>query len=403
MVRTSVIRAGTGPRSARLAPGFASLSSSPWRTIGLSAVAVVAGLLLYERRRSPPPPRPDATAVQLDTVASGLEVPWALAVASSDRLFVTERAGRIRLVDHGVLRPQAWASVAVADDGECGLMGIALAPDYARSRQVYVVATVRAAGGLVNRVLRFTDDGATGRDPRTVVDGIPAAPLHAGDAIAFGPDGALYVATGDAREPARAADERSLAGKILRYTRDGTVPADNPGGASPVYALGLRNGQGLAWNPEGTLFATEHGPSGFSNERMRSGHDEINVIVPGGNYGWPAAVGAAHERGLLDPLVSWTPAIAPSGLAVYTGAEFPDWRGDLFVGALAGGQLRRLHLERLAAGWRVAGETTIVTGTGRVRAVAMGPDGFLYFTTSNRDGRGAPRPGDDHVFRLRKR
>jgi glucose/arabinose dehydrogenase len=163
--------------------------------------------------------------------------------------------------------------------------------------------------------------------------------------------------------------------------------------------------QGLAWSETKQLFATEHGPSGFPNERLRRGNDELNAIVAGGNYGWPSVAGMGGSRRYRQPLVAWSPAIAPSGLAVYSGDEFPEWKGNVFVGALSGEQLRRIVLERVAGGgWRVVGQTSLFTNLGRVRAVAMAPDGHLYFTVTNRDGRGDPRSTDDRLFRVvRKR
>ncbi|MBC7791635.1 MAG: PQQ-dependent sugar dehydrogenase [Anaerolineae bacterium] len=342
------------------------------------------------------------TAVVLDTVAQGLEVPWALAFDPEGRIFVTERPGRIRVVEKGVLQPQPWATLAVRATGEAGLMGIALAPDFASSRQVYVVGTFPAGDDeLVNRVLRLTEKDGRGGEPTTIVNELPASRFHSGDAIAFGPDGMLYVATGDAQDPGDAQDRQSLAGKILRYKPDGGIPDDNPVRGSPIYAIGLRNPQGLAWDAgTGQLFATDHGPSGFPNERFRHDQDELNAIVAGANYGWPRVSGRDDNRRFVQPLAEWTPGIAPSGLALYTGSHAP-WRGNAFVGALKGEQLRRLVLERSANGWGVTGEAPLFAGEiGRIRAVAMGPDGHLYFTTSNRDGRGEVRRGDDNIFRI---
>lgn len=346
--------------------------------------------------------------VSLDTVARGLEVPWALAFAPDGRIFVTERPGRIRVIEGGVLRSEPWATVPVAAQGEAGLMGIALAPDFTSSHRVFVVGSFEAGGKLVNRVLQFRDSGGRGRDQKVLVDGIPSAPNHAGDAVAFGPDGMLYVATGDARTPSVAQEMSSLGGKILRYTPDGRIPSDNPTPGSPVFALGVRNVQGLAWDVgSGQLFATEHGPSGFPNERFRHDNDELNAIRRGGNYGWPAVAGSGGGARYIDPLAAWTPGIAPSGLASYTGDEIPEWKGNLFVGALRGQQLRRIVIARdsgSATGWRVAGQfPTYVNELGRIRAVAMGPDGHLYFTTSNRDGRGSPSRSDDRIFRIVRR
>ncbi|MDQ3518563.1 MAG: PQQ-dependent sugar dehydrogenase [Gemmatimonadota bacterium] len=360
-------------------------------------------------RQEPPSDEPSGSAatttpsaIRLDTIAQGFEVPWALAFDPGGRIFVTERPGRIRVVEKGVLRAEPWATLGVRATGEAGLMGIALAPDFARSRHVYVVGTFAVGKeDLVNRVVRFTENGGRGDAPTTIVDALPASRFHSGDAIAFGPDGMLYVATGDAQDPGNAQDPGSLAGKILRYKPDGGIPADNPVPGSPIYALGLRNPQGLAWDARtGQLFATDHGPSGFPNERLRRDRDELNAIVAGANYGWPRVTGMDDDSRFVQPLTEWTPAIAPSGLALYSGSYAP-WNGNAFVAALKGEQLRRLVLERSAAGWRITGEAPLFTSEiGRIRAVAMGPDGHVYFTTSNRDGRGEVRRGDDMLLRL---
>jgi len=341
-----------------------------------------------------------------DTVASGLEVPWAMAFAPDGRIFVTERPGRVRVIQKGALLPKPWVTVEVVADGEAGLMGIALAPDFASSRHVFVCATQRDGKRLVNRIIRFTDRDGAGVEAVVIVDGIPSAEFHAGDAVAFGPDGMLYVATGDARSPGNAQDMKSLAGKILRYRPDGTIPTDNPVKGSPVYAAGVRNVQGLAWDPaSGQLFASEHGPSGFPNEWFKQNNDELNAIRAGGNHGWPSVVGESNSMKFTPPILAWNPGIAPSGLAFYSGRE-ANWRSTLFVGSLKAEHLRRITVARdttLRSGWRVVSEGRLFSEVGRVRAVAMGPDGSLYFTSSNRDGRGVPRRGDDHIYRLRAR
>ena len=346
-----------------------------------------------------------SSLVSIETVASGLVTPWALAFAPDGRIFITERPGRIRIVDEGVLAEEPWATVPVKEEGEAGLMGIAISPDFARTRHVFVVGAFRSGDDdLVNRVMRFTEKDGKGTEPTVILDSIPAEKYHAGDAIAFGPDGMLYIATGDARDPGDAQDGKSLAGKILRMEPDGRVPHDNPVRGSLVYATGLRNPQGIAWEPwTKQIFAIDHGPSGFPNERLRRNHDELNAIRPGGNYGWPEVSGADDDSRFIAPMLDWTPGIAPAGLAVYTGEDFPAWRGHLFVGALRGLQLRRVAVARGSdgsSGWRVVDEQVVAKGLGRIRAVGMGPDGFLYFATSNRDGRGTPAEGDDRLLRL---
>ena len=340
-------------------------------------------------------------AFTVETVAESLLVPWGLAFAPDGRLFVTERPGSIRVIQNGVLQRDPWATLAVAATGEAGLMGIAIPPDFALSRTVYVVATFATPEGLVNRVVRFTERDGRGQDQVTVLDRIPSARFHAGDAIAFGPDGMLYIATGDAMTPARAQDMKSLGGKILRITPLGGLPPDNPFPGSPVYALGIRNTQGIAWDREtGQMFATDHGPSGFPNETFRRNHDELNAIVAGGNYGWPDDAGVNSSATTAQPLEDWDPTIAPSGLAMYIGTDFPRWRGSLFVGTLKGEHLRRVSVERDSTGWLATSQEVVVQGMGRIRAVVMGPVGYIYFTTSNHDGRGTPGPTDDRILRI---
>jgi glucose/arabinose dehydrogenase len=346
--------------------------------------------------------------VRVETVAEGLLVPWGIAFAPDGRIFVTERPGRIRVIEDGVLRPEPWTNLqgSVATTGEAGLMGIAVAPDFARTGHVFACVTQRrrVPGGAANDVMRFTDRDGSGTEPTIVVMDLPAAMFHAGCAVGFGPDRMLYVTTGDARRPSEAGRQGSLVGKLLRYTAEGGIPADNPFPDSPVYASGLRNAQGLAWHPQtGDLFATEHGPSGFPDERFRRNDDEVNVILRGADYGWPAVAGARGGDRFVLPLAVWSPAVAPSGVAIYNGLHEP-WQGSAFVGMLRGQQLQRLALARSPGTrppWQVTREEVFLDEElGRIRAVAMGPDGYLYITTSNRDGRGAAAPEDDRVLRL---
>ncbi len=215
---------------------------------------------------------------QVHAVARGLEVPWALAFAPDGRLFLTERPGRIRVIMGGRLEPTPLAILPVSAAGEAGLMGLALDPAFPQNGHLYVCYTTTPGRGgrLINRVVRLTLRGTGAGDERVLVDQIPGASIHDGCRLKFGPDGKLYVTTGDAAEPRLAQQMDSLAGKILRLNADGSVPPDNPFPDSPVYSLGHRNPQGIAWDRAGRLFAAEHGPSG---------HDEVNRILPGRNYG----------------------------------------------------------------------------------------------------------------------
>jgi glucose/arabinose dehydrogenase len=344
-----------------------------------------------------PPARPTATpspsSPQPPTVvvaARELQVPWDLAFARDGRVFISERPGRIRVLRGGQVDPTPWATLPVAAVGEGGLLGLALHPRFPNEPYLYAYYTYRTSDGrLLNRVVRLREEDGRGGAPETVIDGIPGASIHDGGALDFGPDGKLYVGTGDGAQRTLAPQREALAGKVLRLEPDGGVPADNPFPGSPVYSLGHRNVQGLAWDAQGRLYATEHGPSG---EDGRCCHDEVNLIVPGGNYGWPTYAGAGGDARFRDPIVeSGTETWAPSGAAF--------WRGSLYVAALRGAHLRRLTFG--PDGQRVVANEALLSGAyGRLRAVVAGPDGALWLTTSNRDGRGRPAPEDDRLLRL---
>lgn len=361
----------------------------------------------------------EGLALDLEVVAENLVTPWGLGIAPDGRIFVTEREGRVRVVDSSGLRAEPWAVVDVVSPDsrtEGGLLGLAVDPDFERTGHVFVVGTFALDDGFTNRVLRYTDRDGRGVEPTVLIDDLPvvraepgsepAIHTHLGGALSFGPDGLLYVTTGDATRPALAQDPTSLAGKLLRYRPDGTLPDDNPTPGSPVYALGLRNPQGLAWHPEtGGAFVSDHGPSELSWETEYGGWfgDELNAIVPGGNYGWPRVVGMGPLGRFLDPLVEWSPSIAPAGMTIYSGSRLP-WGGDAIVASLRGQRLWRVLLERndtLPSGWKaVRQEPWLENVVGRIRIVTLGPDGELYIATSNRDGRGKPRPGDDRIYRV---
>ncbi|MCS7251978.1 MAG: PQQ-dependent sugar dehydrogenase [Thermoflexus sp.] len=336
---------------------------------------------------------------RVEVVATGLEVPWALAFAPDGRIFVTERPGRIQVIENGQLRPEPVAVLPVAATGEGGLMGLALDPNFAQNGQLYVMYTYRSGGALRNRISRLTLRGNTAGDEVVLVDNIPGANIHNGGRLAFGPDGKLYATTGDAAQRNLAQQLDSLAGKILRLNPDGTIPADNPFPGSYVYSYGHRNPQGLAWHPTtGQLYSTEHGPTGEMGLCCR---DELNLIRPGGNYGWPRVTGIAGDPRFIDPILhsgeeyTW----APAGMAFVTGDLLAPWKDHLFFAALRGQHLH--HVVLGPDGTSVVFHEELFRGEfGRIRDVVMGPDGALYLTTSNRDGRGQPRSGDDRILRI---
>jgi glucose/arabinose dehydrogenase len=321
----------------------------------------------------------------VSVVAAGLEVPWALTFAPDGRLFVTERPGRIRVVRDGRLDPSPVGSLAVAAAGEGGLMGLALDPRFGDNGHLYVCYTRDKGGELVNRLSRLTVRDGRLVDEHVLVDDMAGAGIHDGCRVKIGPDRKLYFTMGDAGRPQLAQQRDSLNGKVLRLETDGRVPTDNPFPGSLVYSLGHRNPQGLAWDSRGRLIEAEHGPSG-----VPCCHDEINLIEPGRNYGWPDVYGRSGADRYVDPLIeSGLSTWAPSGIAIL---------GDqLYVAALRGRRLLRFTVAdptpRPLPAW--------LEGTyGRLREVVVGPDGALYVTTSNRDGRGRPTPEDDRILRV---
>ena len=341
--------------------------------------------------------------VTAETVATGLEVPWALAFTPDGRMLVTERPGRIRVIQDDRLLEQPMAVLDVGSVSEAGLMGIAVDPDFADNGHLYVCYTnrrdsgglfnLRGSGGLFNRIARLTDSGGRAGDLLVILDNIPAARNHNGCRMGFGPDGKLYVTMGDAQSANDAQNLDSLSGKILRLERDGSVPADNPFPGSYIYTYGHRNPQGLDWHPEtGDLFITEHGPSE---------DDEINILAAGGNYGWPQVTGMSSNAAYIDPILAFTPTIALAGAAFYTGESLgSSWDGDFIFATLKGSHLRRIALQSPDFRSVDSQQILFLEEYGRLRAVVLGPDGHIYFSTSNRDGRGRPFPGDDKILRL---
>ena len=376
--------------------------------IALSVFVVVIAASVYWLRLPPvfqnetdtiqPMEEVQEVAYALEEIAGGLEVPWGIVFTSPSRMLVSERSGRIRVVENDSLRAEPLITFPeVSTGGEEGLMSLALHPNYARNKFAYASYAYPKAGELFVKVVRFTDKGDSADTITIIMDDIPAARFHAGCELAFGPDGKLYITTGDATDRTLAQDMDSLAGKILRVNDDGSVPSDNPFTDSPIWSYGHRNPQGISWDEAGNLYSTEHGPSGFDGP---GGGDEINRIVKGGNYGWPLVSHEQTQEGTIAPIALYTPAEAPGSALVYSGSVFPQFKGNVFFGALRGEGLWRVQIDSENPD-RVLGQEKLFDGEyGRIREVTEGPDGFIYFTTSNRDGRGTPLASDDRVFRI---
>jgi glucose/arabinose dehydrogenase len=339
---------------------------------------------------------------QQEVLAEGLNVPWELAFAPDGRIFVTERGGLIRVIQDGQLQPEPVyrAAGAFVSRGEGGLLGMELDSDFEQNRRMYVYFSYEEASVMKNKVVRLVERNGRFVDDQILIDNLPGQRNHDGGRIRIGPDGKLYVTVGDAQDPARSQDMSTLAGKILRMNLDGSVPHDNPFSGSLIYSLGHRNPQGLAWHPiTGSLFSSEHG---------QSAHDEINMIEPGVNYGWPLIQGDETEtnsssgkpggRHLEKPLLhSGKTTWAPSGMTFVTQGP---WTNQLLVSNLRGSQVLRIEL---GSDYRtVHSHTAMWNEYGRIRNIVEGPDGSFYLLTNNRDGRGTPHSGDDKIIVMKR-
>jgi len=335
---------------------------------------------------SPEAKRVDYPRTQV--IAENLVIPWDIAFLPNGEMLVTERSGNLVHIDAGG-KSNSVSMPRTVPRGEGGLLGIALHPEFSKNRRLYLYMTTESdKGATQNAVFSYiliTGDQFSLIDEKTVISGIPGAIYHDGGRIEFGPDGYLYITTGDATSPKIAQDKNSLGGKILRLGEDGAIPADNPF-SNAIYSYGHRNPQGITWDSVGRLWSTEHGRSG-----VLSGYDELNLITKGSNYGWPTIQGDETRSGMNAPVLqsgasdTWAPASA----AYLDGRiYFGGLRGESLYEAVLDGtnvkELRRHFHEEF----------------GRIRTVRVGSDGMLYLTTSNRDGRGTPGAGDDRIIRI---
>ncbi|MBT2483386.1 MULTISPECIES: sorbosone dehydrogenase family protein [unclassified Microbacterium] len=343
---------------------------APVRRRSAAVFAAVSVLALASCASAMPPEPPPAA----DTVAEDLDAPWSIAFHEGTPLISERDSGRIlELGDDGTTREVARIE-GVAAGGEGGLLGLAVSDG-----RLYTYFTAQDGNRLERRDIGGEAGGLTLGRPTTVIDGIPSAGNHNGGRIAFGPDGMLYVTTGDAGDRDSAQDLDAVSGKILRLTSEGDVPADNPFDDSPVYSYGHRNPQGLGWDAEGVLYASEFGQDTW---------DELNVIEAGGNYGWPIVEGIAEDDDFIDPVQQWAPdAASPSGIAVTS--------SEVLIANLRGERLRVVPLDD-----PTTNTERHVGDYGRLRDVVVTPDGAVWVLTNNTDGRGSPSDGDDRIIRL---
>ena len=330
--------------------------------------------------------------VTVETVADKLTIPWSIDWLPDGSIIFTERNGNLRIIQDNILQEPLISFEVGGVEG--GLLGVTVDPDFENNNYIYLYYTYNEFLSTINKVVRYQlNDGKVTED-KVLIDGIPGGPFHDGGRIQFGPDGKIYITTGEAGNPDLSQDMNSLGGKILRINSDGTIPDDNPWFESPIYSIGHRNPQGIDWDDHGSLVATEHGPSGWRG----SAHDEVNLIIAGKNYGWPDIIGSETKEGLEVPILhSGDDTWAPSGSEFYDGDKIPQWNEKYFVATLRGSHLHMIEFENNEV---ISHEKLFQDDFGRLRDVATGPDGFLYILTSNQDGRGIPNPNDDKILRI---
>jgi len=317
--------------------------------------------------------------VKVETVADNLKIPWELVFAPDGRIFFTERDGNLWVIENESM--ELVATFPASHTSEGGLLGLALDPEFEKNNFLYLYQTYFDFELHHNKVVRYTVSNNQLTDEQILIDKIPGAVWHDGGRIKFGPDEKIYITTGDSTNANLSQKIDSLAGKILRINADGTIPSDNPFESSPVFSYGHRNPQGIDWNENGILVSSEHGPSGEKGYA----HDEINVIEPGKNYGWPVIVGDSNNLKYTNPIlhsgdVTW----APSGLLYYDSDKIPEWKGMFLVAALRGQHVMVMDLD-LENNRVNSVEKIFQDEYGRLRDLVQSPDGDVFVLTSNGD------------------
>ncbi len=342
------------------------------------------------------------TTLTVETTAENLDVPWEILWGPDNHIWFTERSGKIKRLNPETKNIEDLVTISeVADQSESGLLGMALHPNFSDpdSQFVYVVYTYYKGNNLTEKLVRFTYNGTILVSPMTLLDNINANNNHNGSRIISTPDRKLILSTGDAQDVSNAQDKSSLSGKFLRLNLDGTIPTDNPDPSSYIWSIGHRNPQGLVLAPNGKLYSSEHGPNN---------DDEINIIVKDVNYGWPNVEGYCNfpneqnfcnANNVTEPIKAWSPTLAVAGIDYYNSDAIPEWKNSILMTSLKESDLRVLALT--PNGEAISSEEIFLNNVyGRLRDICISPDGDVYVSTSNKDGRGNAANNDDRIIKI---
>lgn len=360
--------------------------------ISVVILVIIAGILFLVRPTTQSPATQSSSgsyAWKVSNFATNLAVPWDMVFLPSGDMLITERAGKVKLRATAGTVTTIATLPQVVEQGESGLTGVALHPNFAQNNLLYLYYSYANASSLANRVSQFTLKDNKLSNEKIIIDALPGGAIHNGGRLAFGPDNKLWVLTGDAGTGELSQKLESLGGKVLRANDDGTVPGDNPFPGSLVYSLGHRNPQGLDWHPvTGELVVTSHGQSAY---------DEVNLVTPKSNHGWPTEQKCQEKTSFIAPIFcSNEETWAPSGATFY-GTSIPEFTNAYFFAGLRGNLVKRIDI----VNGKITHDETIIKGSyGRLRGLIVGPDGNLYVSTSNRDGRGIPSSSDDKILKL---
>jgi aldose sugar dehydrogenase len=363
-----------------------------FQIVGIAGALIFSAVILTDSLPSNPPPLPEPIIQNVSTdsveiVATNFEKPWSIAFAD-DRIFVSEKSGKIHVVTSLGLVDSPLITLRTPEIFGGGLLGITTNPDFENNHFLYAYYTYEEDEKLWNKVIRITEKDSKATKVITILDKIPGSAFSNGGVIKFGPDGKLYVGTGSISDTSKESQNLdSLAGKILRLNDDGTIPADNPFEKSFVFSYGHRNPTGFAWNDQEIMYATESGPTK---------NDEINLITAGSNYGWPEVQCYTQNENFVNPLKCFDPGLEPGGIIFYSGDKL-DIGNHMIMASQKATNLFKVEINDDAVNLE-----RILSGVGRIRDVAQGPDGYVYILTTNTDGKAFPAPDDDKLLRILK-